>query len=114
MVGGRSRPPLGARDAGMVALLGFSGCCLASFLDFVGLQYVSASLERLILYLSPTLVIALGCGLFGRRVAARQLLALGVSCAGVLLVFGHERRVEGRDVALGAGLIFAGTLSCAL
>jgi drug/metabolite transporter (DMT)-like permease len=111
---GRGRPALGARDAAMVALLGFSGYYLASFLDFVGLQYVSASLERLILYLSPTLVIALGYGLFGRRVAARQLLALGVSYAGVLLVFGHELRVDGRNVAFGAGLIFASTLSYAL
>lgn len=111
---GRGRPALAGRDWAAVGLLGFSGYYLASFLDFVGLQYVSASLERLILYLSPTLVIALGFVLFGRRVSRRQLLALGVSYAGVALVFGHELRVEGRDVLLGSGLVFASTLSYAL
>ena len=44
----------------MVGLLGFSGYYLASFLDFAGLAYISAGLERLILYLNPTLVLALG------------------------------------------------------
>jgi drug/metabolite transporter (DMT)-like permease len=43
-----------------VAGLGFAGYYLSSFLDFVGLQYVTASLERLIMYLTPTLVLLLG------------------------------------------------------
>ena len=80
----------------MVSGLGFSGYYLASFLDFAGLQYISASLERLILYLNPTLVLALGVLLFKRRVTPRQLLALAVSYCGVLLVFGHEVIVPGR------------------
>ena len=57
---GRGKPALTARDWRVVSLLGFSGYYLASFLDFWGLQYVSASLERLILYLGPTLVLLLG------------------------------------------------------
>ena len=40
--------------------LGFSGYYLSSFLDFAGLQYITASLERLIMYLGPTLVMLLG------------------------------------------------------
>ncbi len=111
---GRGKPALTARDWRAVAALGFSGYYLASFLDFVGLQYVSASLERLILYLSPTMVLLLGWLLFRLRVAARQLVALGVSYAGVLLVFGQELKVEGSDVALGSALVFASTLSYAL
>jgi hypothetical protein len=83
----------------VVTLLGFSGYYLASFLDFWGLQYVSASLERLILYLNPTLVLLLGRVLFKRSVAPRQLLALAISYAGVLLVFGQELKLEGADTA---------------
>jgi len=85
----RGRAPLAARDWRMVALLGFSGYYLASFLDFMGLQYISASLERLILYLNPTLVLALGALLFGRRVTALQLGAVALSYSGVALVFGQ-------------------------
>jgi drug/metabolite transporter (DMT)-like permease len=111
---GRGKPPLTARDWRVVSLLGFSGYYLASFLDFWGLQYVSASLERLILYLGPTLVLLLGRVLFGRRVARGQLLALAISYAGVLLVFGHELQVTGGPTVLGAALVFASTLSYAL
>jgi drug/metabolite transporter (DMT)-like permease len=111
---GRGQPPLTARDWRVVSLLGFSGYYLASFLDFWGLQYVSASLERLILYLGPTLVLLLGRVLFGRRVARGQLLALVISYAGVLLVFGHELQVVGGQTGVGAALVFASTLSYAL
>src|SRR5664279_5841915 len=57
---GRGRKPLAQREWLVVAGLGFSGYYLASFLDFAGLAYVTASLERLILYLNPTLVLAIG------------------------------------------------------
>ena len=111
---GRDKPALAAHDWRAVALLGFSGYYLASFLDFWGLQYISASLERLIQYLGPTLVLLLGRALFGRRIAPRLMLALAISYAGVLLVFGHELGLEGADTALGAALVFASTLSYAI
>src|SRR5690349_3069927 len=103
---GRGKPPLTARDYGTLTGLGFCGYYLASFMDFAGLQYISASLERLILYLNPTLVLALGFVLFKRKVTRAQLIALGVSYAGVLLVFGHEVSLLGANVALGAVLVF--------
>jgi drug/metabolite transporter (DMT)-like permease len=111
---GRGKPALTAHDWRAVALLGFSGYYLASFLDFWGLQYISASLERLIQYLGPTLVLLLGRVLYGRRIAPRLMLALAISYAGVLLVFGHELGLEGADTALGAALVFASTLSYAV
>ena len=80
---GRGKPALTRRDLAVVTGLGFSGYYLASFLDFAGLQYISASLERLILYLNPTLVLAMGVLLHRQRTAPRQLLALAVSYAGV-------------------------------
>ena len=111
---GRGRPRLTARDWRVVVGLGFSGYYLASFLDFAGLAYVSAAFERLVLYLNPTLVLLIGRVVFKRRVAGAQLLALAVSYAGVLLVFGHEVRVAGTHVALGAALVFGSAVSYAL
>jgi drug/metabolite transporter (DMT)-like permease len=111
---GRGRAPLERRDWVAVLGLGFCGYYLASFLDFAGLQYVSASLERLILYLNPTLVLLLGALLFKRRVRAAQLGALAVSYCGVLLVFGHEVTLQGAHVALGAALVFGSALSYAV
>jgi len=94
--------------------LGFCGYYLSSFLDFAGLRYISASLERLILYLSPTLVLVLGVILFKRRVTRRQIIALAVSYAGVLCVFGREATVQGTSVPLGAALVFGSAVSYAV
>jgi drug/metabolite transporter (DMT)-like permease len=110
---GRGRPPLSRSDRWLVAGLGFSGYYLASFLDFAGLAYVSASFERLILYLNPTLVLLLGRVLYGRRVTRAQVGALLVSYAGVCLVFGHELRLAGSHVVLGAALVFGSAVSYA-
>ncbi len=110
---GRGKPPLTRRDGLVVAGLGFSGYYLASFLDFAGLAYISAGLERLILYLNPTLVLALGVLLFKKRVTRRQLAALAVSYGGVLLVFGHEASLQGPNAALGSLLVFGSAVSYA-
>jgi drug/metabolite transporter (DMT)-like permease len=111
---GRGQPRLAWRDIRVVIGLGFCGYYLSSFLDFAGLRYISASLERLILYLNPTLVLALGAILYQRRVTVRQLMALALSYAGVLCVFGHEATLRGSDVPLGATLVFGSAVSYAV
>jgi drug/metabolite transporter (DMT)-like permease len=111
---GRGKPPLTRRDIVTILGLGFSGYYLASFLDFAGLAYITASLERLILYLNPTIVLLLGLVVFKRRVNQRQLIALAVSYCGVLLVFGHEVTLSGAHVALGAALVFGSAVSYAI
>lgn len=111
---GRGRPALSRRDLLGVLWLGFTGYYLASFLDFAGLQYISASFERSILYLNPTLVLLLGWLLYGRKVQRHQAIAMAVSYSGVLLVFGHEASLQGPNVALGAALVFLSALSYAL
>ncbi len=110
----RGQPPLSGRDWAGVVGLGFSGYYLASFLDFAGLQYVTASFERLVLYLNPTLVLLLGWLLHGKTVRSQHLAGMAVSYAGVLLVFGHEIGVAGSGVAWGAFLVFASAVSYAL
>ena len=111
---GLGKPALTWRDARAVAGLGFCGYYLSSFLDFMGLRYISASLERLILYLGPTLVLGLGAVLFHRKVTRTQIVALGVSYAGVLCVFGKELTLQGPNVPLGATLVFGSTVSYAV
>jgi drug/metabolite transporter (DMT)-like permease len=111
---GRGRPALTRRDWIAVLGLGFTGYYLASFLDFAGLTYISASFERLILYLNPTIVLLLGWLLFQRRVSARQLGALAISYAGVLVVFGQELHLQGADALLGAALVFGSAISYAV
>ena len=111
---GRGRPALTRRDWLVVCGLGFSGYYLASFLDFAGLAYISAGLERLILYLNPTLVLAIGVVVLKRKVTQRQLVALAVSYCGVLIVFGNEVSFLGADAALGAVLVFASAVSYAV
>jgi drug/metabolite transporter (DMT)-like permease len=110
----RGQPALARRDWLAVLWLGFTGYYLASFLDFAGLAYISASLERLILYLNPTLVLVLGWLLYGRRISRRQALGMALSYVGVVVVFGHELKLEGADVALGTVLVLGSAMSYAV
>jgi drug/metabolite transporter (DMT)-like permease len=111
---GRGKPKPTGRDARVVLFLGFCGYYLASFLDFAGLLYISASLERLILYLNPTLVLGLSVFLFKRKVRRSQIVALALSYGGVLCVFGREVTLAGANVPLGASLVFGSTVSYAV
>ena len=114
----RGKPPLSRKDWLGVSSLGFTGYYLASFLDFAGLAYISASLERLILYLNPTIVMLLGWALYQRKIKPQQTLGMAISYCGVALVFGHElavQRMGERDsAAWGALLVFASAVSYAV
>lgn len=110
----RGKPPLSAKDWAGVVGLGFTGYYLASFLDFWGLQYVTASLERLILYLNPTLVLMLGWAMYRKRFSRIQIAGMAISYVGVFLVFGHEVRLDGGRTALGALLILLSAVSYAV
>jgi drug/metabolite transporter (DMT)-like permease len=106
--------------------LGFSGYYLASTLDFMGLRYISASLERAILYLNPTLVLLLSVCFLGKRLRWAQLGALAVSYSGLLLVWWHDWQsasllgaaAEGLNpraaIALGSALVFLSALAYAI
>ena len=111
---GRGKPAFTPRERAAVLGLGFCGYYLASMLDFLGLQYVSAGLERLILYLNPTLVLLLSVLLFGNRLSLRQGVAMAVGYAGVAVVFGQEMAFQGANVALGAALVLGSAVSYAV
>ena len=111
---GRGQAALTRRDLVGIVGLGFTGYYLSSFLDFWGLEYVSASFERLILYLNPTLVLLLGWIFYQRKITRRQALAMAVSYSGVLVVFGHELSLSGSDVLLGTALVMSSALTYAV
>jgi len=105
-----------ARDLGRIALLGFSGYYLASLFDFFGLQFISAGLERLILYLYPSLVLIFQVCLTGQRPGARTLQAMAICYLGLGIGFVHDMQVAGwsREVLIGAAWVFASAVSYAL
>jgi len=107
-----SRAP-GARqfsraDWTSLVVLGFIGYYLASLLDFMGLTYISAALERLILFLYPTIVVVLSALLLGQRITPRALVALLLSYAGIALVFARDLAGAPDRTALwiGGALVF--------
>ena len=110
----RGKPPLTRQDWWGVLGLGFTGYYLASFLDFAGLGYISASLERLILYLNPTIVVAMGWVLYRKPITRIQALGMAVCYCGVVLVFGHEINLQGANAGLGALLVFGSAISYAI
>ena len=105
---------LTSRERWLIVLLGLLGYYLSSFLDFWGLEYINASLERLILFLNPTLVLLIGVVFLRQRVGTRQWAAMAVSYAGIVLVFWENLRVGGSHVVLGSALVFGAALSYAL
>lgn len=100
-------PRLSRNDVLLVLGLGFIGYYLSSYLDFLGLQYITAGLERLILFLSPTFVVLLSALYLKRRITGQQWLAMALSYAGVLLAFIHDLSFAGSNVLLGAGFVLA-------
>ena len=113
----RGKEALSRNDWLGILGLGFTGYYLASFLDFAGLAYISAALERLILYLNPTLVLLLGWFLYKKRMSALQIGAMALSYAGILLVFGHEINIQvvnNSDTTWGALLVFGSAVSYAI
>lgn len=110
IVTSRGAPALAASDHLRLWAIGLSGYYIASYLDFLGLRYISAALERLILYLNPTVVLLLSALLLGRRVTRIDLAALALSYGGIVLVFWHDVRFEGGDAAIGSALVFGATV----
>jgi drug/metabolite transporter (DMT)-like permease len=108
--------PIGRVDWIRLAWLGFVGYYIASLLDFMGLEYITASIERLVLFLYPTMVVLLSAVLLKQRIGGRIALALALSYAGILLVFAHDLRIgtDPKALWLGGGLVFGSALCYSL
>ena len=103
--------PLDKHDFALIIGLGFIGYYVSSLFDFMGLQHISAGLERLILFLYPTMTVLLSAALFKQPITRRHIYALLLSYAGIALVFAHDMGHQSSNMLLGAGLVFASTLS---
>jgi drug/metabolite transporter (DMT)-like permease len=101
------RAPLTRRDVWAIVFLGFVGYYFSSFVDFLGLQYVSAGLGRLILFVYPTLVVLLSMAFLHKRPTGREVVALGLTYSGVALVMANAAQGANKDLVLGASLCFA-------
>jgi drug/metabolite transporter (DMT)-like permease len=110
------QPALTRRDWATVAGLGFLGYYAASFLDFVGLQYVGAGVGRLILFLYPTMVLSLAFLFFRKTPTQREMVSLAMSYAGLTLVVSDQigTSPEGKLFLLGVLLVFASALCYAV
>jgi drug/metabolite transporter (DMT)-like permease len=103
--------PLSRHDRFLVLVLGLVGYYLSSLLDFLGLQTISAGLERLILFLYPTMTVILSALLYRRAIGKSVMAAMAVCYAGIALVFVHDVGTMQGGIVLGASLVFASTLS---
>jgi len=108
--------PTSRADGWRLVWLGCIGYWLASLLDFMGLQYITASLERLVLFLYPTIVVLLSALMLRKPITRRAVAALVLSYAGIAFVFWHDIRFAGDASATlkGGALVFASAILYAL
>jgi drug/metabolite transporter (DMT)-like permease len=95
--------PLTRRDWLMMLWLAFCGYYLASYLDFIGLQYISAALERVILFTNPTIVVILSALFLNKPITRRTVLALALSYSGIVLAYWHDLQTTADSQALMVG-----------
>jgi len=96
-----------------ILLLGFLGYYLASLLDLMGLELISAQLERLSLFTYPFMVAVIGYFLFNEGLSRRLVLALIITYSGLFVVMGQELQLTGNNVVQGVSLVLASALSFA-
>ena len=107
-------PPIARKDKLSILFLGFVGYYLSSYLDFLGLEFINAGLERIILYLNPALVLLLSAWILKRSISGRQYVSMAIAYLGVLLVFIQDVRLDGPQVALGGALVFGAAFTYAI
>ena len=94
-----------ARAVAAAILVGLVGYYVASFTDFAGLRYISAGMERIILFIYPTMVLVAQRAFFGTRTTTMQWVARGISYAGIVLAFSQGDTSAGSDFYRGAVLV---------
>jgi drug/metabolite transporter (DMT)-like permease len=106
--------PLSGHDRWRIVLLGLIGYYLSSYLDFIGLQYISAGLERLVLYLTPSFVLLMSVFLLNKRVSGKEWLALMICYGGTVMVFLQDAQRGGSNVWLGGAFVLGSALFYAM
>ncbi len=106
---------IAAKDWGILVVAGLIGYYLSSWLDFAGLMYISASLERIILFLYPTLTVIATSFIYKKPLNAYSIFAIALSYGGTVIVILQDQSNlphEG-NFWLGVSLVFASAISFA-
>lgn len=101
------------QDYVWVVFFGFVGYYLASYFDFVGLTYIKASLERIILFLYPTIVLILNKLFLKKQITKIQKGAILLTYMGILIAFWDEVAISGTDTYIGGVFILLSALTYA-
>lgn len=109
----RAAARLSVGDLGRCCGLGIIGYYLASFLDFEGLRVIGVGLERMVLYLYPTIVVVVGALIFGHKVTGRVIVALVATYGGIVLTYVGQRH-DGTQIAWGTALVAGSAATYAL
>lgn len=107
-------PSLATTDRVRIIVMGLLGYYLSSFLDFLGLQYISAGLERLILFLTPSFVLLISVFVLKKKITAAEWAALLTAYLGTVLVFFHDAGTGGSNVLLGGAFVLGSAISYAV
>lgn len=110
----RTQPALSTADRWRLVFLGFSGYYLSSTLDFLGLQYITVGLERLILFLTPTFVLLFTSIFLKRHITRLEWVSLAIAYCGIVLVFWHDLHAGMESVVLGSLLVLGSALAYAV
>ena len=94
--------------------MGIIGYYMASIFDFIGLQYVTAGVERLILFIYPTLVVIISAIFLGKKISAKSYIALALTYAGIAFVFMNDLSFEQKGIWFGVMCIFGSALTYAI
>jgi drug/metabolite transporter (DMT)-like permease len=105
---------ISVRDFRVIALLSMLGYYFASWFDFRGLQYVTAGLERIILFIYPTLVVIFSRVFLKKQISKKAFAALFVTYAGVLIIAAEPRIFESPDFIKGGTFILISAVTYAL
>ncbi|TGK04916.1 DMT family transporter [Leptospira semungkisensis] len=106
--------PISRKDYSIVVFLAFMGYYLASFFDFWGLEYLSASIERLVLFTYPALVLLLSFIFLRKKIHKIEIYSVALTYSGILLAFLPDAESQGQSVWIGGMLVFLSALAYAI
>ncbi|WP_431160206.1 DMT family transporter [Flagellimonas beolgyonensis] len=101
------------KDYAWLFLFGFVGYYLASYFDFLGLNYIKAGLERIILFVYPTIVVFLSWLFFKQKITKVQAIAIMITYIGVVITFWSELDINGNGVLIGGFLVLLSAITYA-
>lgn len=101
------------KDYLWLVFFGFIGYYLASFFDFVGLTYIKASLERIILFVYPTIILLFNKWFLKKKITNIQKLAICITYLGIVITFGDEASVSGNHIYLGGLFVLLSAITYA-